>query len=84
MKFASQISYIIYKQTKAWPTDQHTTNGVTPKYRLSNVVCVGVGTGSSEPDRTGSLIWRVPESFTFQTNDSLNDSNVNFNALKLC
>ena len=31
---------------------------------------VGVGTGSSEPDRTGSLIWRVPESFTFQTNDS--------------
>jgi len=26
---------------------------------------------------TGSLIWQVPESFTFQKNDSLNDSNVN-------
>ena len=41
-----------------------------------------MGTGSSEPDRTGSLIWRVPESLTFQTKDSLNDSNVNFDCIK--
>ena len=37
---------------------------------------LGVGTGSSEPDGTGSLIWRVPELFTFQTNNVLNDSNL--------
>jgi len=33
------------------------------------------GNRSSEPDRTGSLKWRVSETLSFLTNDSLNDSN---------
>jgi len=41
-----------------------------PSGYFHDVIEIGVGICSSEPDRTGFLIWRVPESFTFQTNDS--------------
>ena len=46
------------------------------------IVTLGVGTSSLDPDITGSLIWQVPESINFQTNDSLNDFNVNFDFIK--